>query len=59
MRPPWFKIWFAPIALATLIFIGLIAALVGEHLIWKACAWIGLGIPVATSVWFVWLRPRA
>ncbi|MGC1547797.1 MAG: hypothetical protein WA777_04650 [Rhodanobacter sp.] len=51
-------IWAAPTALAVLSVFGLLSALLGEHMVWKALAWVALGIPVVTSSWFAWLRPR-
>ncbi len=49
------RLWGAPIALAVLSAIGLIAGLVGDD-IWDALSWLGLGLPVAVCVWFGWVR---
>ncbi|CAN5880937.1 hypothetical protein BH11PSE8_BH11PSE8_40800 [soil metagenome] len=45
------SLWGAPIALALVTAIGLIAALVGDGA-WDAASWIALGLPVAVCAWF-------
>ena len=50
-------LWGAPIALAVLSAIGLVAALIGDG-VYDAVSWIGLGLPVAVSLWYG-LRRRA
>lgn len=49
------RIFAVPIVLGVVSTIGLIAALVGDD-IWDAIGWIGLGIPLAVTVWC--LRPK-
>jgi hypothetical protein len=48
----FWRIWTAPLVLAAIIVLGLTSALLGEHIVWKALAWIGLGVPVLTAGWF-------
>ena len=50
------KVWRAPLALAALTLFGLVSALLGEEEVWKALAWISLGVPVAVGLWLA--RPR-
>jgi hypothetical protein len=50
------NVWPIPILLGILTCVGLVAALVADG-IWDAVSWIGLGLPVAVVVWFVWLAP--
>lgn len=49
------RLWGAPIALAVVSAVGLIAGLVGDG-VWDALSWLGLGLPVAVCVWFGWAR---
>jgi xanthosine utilization system XapX-like protein len=51
------RVWAIPTVLAVLTVVGLLSALLGEQLVWKAFAWALLTVPVATSCWF-WWRPR-
>jgi hypothetical protein len=51
------RVWAIPTVLAVITVLGLLSALLGEHWVWKACAWTLLTVPVATSCWF-WWRPR-
>lgn len=51
------RLWGAPIALAIVSAIGLLAALVGDGF-YDAVSWLGLGLPVAVSLWYG-LRRRA
>lgn len=44
------RVWAAPVALALLTSLGLLAALFGDGL-WNAVSWVALGIPVAVSAW--------
>ena len=44
-------LWGAPILLAVLSVIGLLAALIGDG-VYDAVSWIGLGLPVAVSLWY-------
>lgn len=46
------KIWAAPFAIAVLSITGLMSALLGDALIWKALAWFFLAIPLLTALWF-------
>jgi hypothetical protein len=50
------RVWPVPIALGILTSIGLVAALVADG-IWDAVSWIGLGVPLAVVLWFVWIAP--
>lgn len=50
--------WRAPFMLAVTVLLGLMSALLGEKLVWKAIAWIALLIPLLTAVRFAWIRPR-
>jgi hypothetical protein len=47
------KIWMMPGLLAVLTLTGLLSALLGEQVGWKALCWIALGIPIATAGWHV------
>lgn len=51
-------IWAWPIAVALVSTAGLIAALVGDGPL-DVVSWLGLGVPVAVSVWFWTRRQRA
>jgi hypothetical protein len=50
---PW-RVWGAPIALAVLSAIGLVAGLVGDGML-DAISWFGLGLPVAVCLWYGWI----
>lgn len=50
------RIWGAPIALAVLTCVGLLAALLGTG-VWHWASWLCLPIPLVTGVGY-WLRPR-
>ncbi len=52
------RLWGMPLLLAVLSLGGLVAALLGTGLVWKALAWLGLGIPMAVMAGFVWPRKR-
>lgn len=52
------KVWGVPLVLAVLMLIGLISALIGESLPYKALAWLALSVPVAVSLWYACLRRR-
>jgi hypothetical protein len=45
------QVWGAPIVLAVLTVIGLIAALLGDG-VWDAVSALALGIPVLACAWF-------
>jgi len=45
------RLWGAPIVLGVLSAIGLLAALLGDGL-YDAVSWLGLGLPVAASLWY-------
>jgi xanthosine utilization system XapX-like protein len=51
------KVWTAPSVLAVLTMIGLLSALLGEEITWKALAWIFLAAPVLAAAWFSCLKP--
>ena len=51
------RLWGAPIVLGVLSAVGLLAALLGDGL-YDAVSWLGLGLPVAASLWYG-LRRRA
>lgn len=55
-RTLW-QIFRAPLGIGVLSIIGLIAALVGDGP-FDALSWLGLGIPVALTLWYGWWRPR-
>lgn len=42
----WWRVFRWPIVLAVAILAGLVLALVGEHVGWRAGAWLALGAPV-------------
>ncbi|CAN5205964.1 hypothetical protein BH09PSE6_BH09PSE6_34290 [soil metagenome] len=43
--------WGAPVAIALVTLVGLVAALLGDGWL-DALSWLGLGIPVIVAVWF-------
>jgi hypothetical protein len=50
-RPARFRpVYVAPLAIGLLSAAGLFAALLGDGW-WDALAWLGLGLPVALSLW--------
>lgn len=51
MNGPFIRLWGAPIALAVLTLVGLIAALVGDG-VWDHVSAVALGIPVVLCLWF-------
>ncbi|OOG48715.1 hypothetical protein [Rhodanobacter sp. C01] len=53
------KIWSMPLLLAVLSLVGLLSALLGEQLAWKALAWITLAVPIVVGLWYACLRQRA
>lgn len=53
---PLSRIFAIPLALGLVSAVGLIAALVGDD-IWDMIGWLGLGIPLAVTVWCLW-RPK-
>lgn len=53
---PLSRIFAIPLVLGLVSGIGLVAALVGDDL-WDAIGWLGLGIPLAVTVWCLW-RPK-
>ena len=53
-RSLW-RVFAAPTAIALASSIGLVSALVGDGLM-DVMAWLGLGIPVGVSAWFVWSK---
>ncbi len=55
-RSLW-RIFRAPFWIGVLSLIGLVAALVGDGL-FDGLSWLGLGIPVALTLWYGWWRPR-
>ncbi len=55
-RTLW-RIFRAPLGIGLLSIVGLIAALVGDGP-FDALSWLGLGIPVALTLWYGWWRPR-
>jgi membrane protein implicated in regulation of membrane protease activity len=56
--PHFRRVWSIPILLAALSVAGLLSALLGEHIAWKAVAWITLAVPVAVGLWYALLRGR-
>jgi hypothetical protein len=52
------QVFAAPLALALVTVVGLVAALAGDGA-WDAFSWIALGIPLATVVVFVSLSGRS
>lgn len=49
------QIFAVPFALGLASTAGLILALIGDG-IWDAFGWLGLGIPLAVTVWCLWRR---
>lgn len=50
------RVWTVPVVLAVLTMGGLLSALLGEHLVWKAISWLALAVPVVVGAWMS--RPR-
>jgi hypothetical protein len=50
--------WAAPLLFAVITLLGLLSALLGEALAWKAAAWIALSAPVFATMWFCFRRQR-
>jgi hypothetical protein len=50
--------WSAPLLFAVITLLGLLSALLGEALAWKATAWIALSAPVLATIWFCFSRQR-
>jgi hypothetical protein len=48
------QVFAAPLAIATVSIVGLVAALVGDD-IWDVLSWLSLAVPVAVVLWY-WLR---
>jgi hypothetical protein len=57
--PHFRKVWSIPILLAALSLVGLLSALLGEHLAWKALAWITLTVPIVVGLWYACVPRRA
>jgi hypothetical protein len=55
MKPPFFRIWGAPLILGLLTLAGLFPALIGDD-IWDMLSVLALGVPVATATWFGWIK---
>ena len=56
-RKTLWQIFRAPFWLGLLSLVGLIAALVGDSW-YDTLSWLGLGIPVALTIWYGWWSPR-
>ncbi|ULU24084.1 hypothetical protein [Dyella terrae] len=54
--PSFRKVWGVPLLLSALTLIGLLSALLGEHVVWKTMGWLSLTVPVAAGLWLA--RPR-
>ncbi|MBQ5963881.1 hypothetical protein [Massilia sp. ZL223] len=52
------QIWGAPLLLAVLTVVGLIAALLGDG-VWDLVSALTLGAPVAVGAWYSLRRPRS
>ncbi len=52
------RIFAAPFVLGVLSTVGLIGALVGDNL-WDVLGWIGLGVPLAVTLWCLARRSAA
>ena len=52
------QIWGAPLLLAVLTIVGLIAALLGDG-VWDLVSAVALGAPVAAGAWYRLRRPRS
>ena len=50
------RIWAAPFFIAIVSIAGLMSALLGEAMAWKAIAWAFLTIPVLTALWFAGIK---
>lgn len=51
------RVFGAPLVLAMLSLVGLVAALLGDD-IWDVVSWIALGIPVLLVAWYSWKPAR-
>ena len=49
------QIFAAPVVIGILSIVGLLAALVGDN-VWDTVSWIGLAIPFALFVFFIYRR---
>jgi hypothetical protein len=56
LRDEFMHVWRVPLWLGALTAFGLLAALLGTGP-WRWAAWVALGAPLATALYFVW-RPR-
>jgi hypothetical protein len=55
-RPGFARVWAAPSLLAALSIGGLLGALLGESLPWKAVAWTALAVPVLLAAHAIYPR---
>ncbi|TDQ06211.1 hypothetical protein [Pedobacter metabolipauper] len=46
------KIWMAPIILAVISAVGLLSALIGDHL-WDTISWLALGVPLIVGGYYL------
>lgn len=53
------KVWMIPSMLAMFTLAGLLSALLGERVAWKALAWTMLAVPLVVALWFACARTRA
>jgi hypothetical protein len=49
------SLWGAPIGLALVSALGLVAGLLGDG-VWDVVSWLGLGLPIAACLWFGLVR---
>ena len=55
-RNHFWRVWGWPVVLGLLTCVGLVSALFSNGGLGDAVAWVALGVPVGTCVWFGWYR---
>ena len=54
-RPPWLRVFGAPLVIGVLTLAGLVSALLlGD--VGRVFAWVALSVPLAAVAWAVWSR---
>ena len=56
-RPFQWSLWGWPIVMGILSTVGLLSALLGDH-VWDWVSWFTLGVPVAACLWYGLRRKR-
>jgi hypothetical protein len=54
-RPPWLRVFGAPIVIGALSLIGLLSALIAGDL-GRYFSWFAVGLPVAIAIWAYWRK---